>query len=246
MARLTVGQKAQRHLQFMLGLRNRRVLRALKAHGFTEEDFNEGFARLRAIAEVRLDNEPPTVDARLVREIDEWENRWYPIVDATLLHNYPDVHARVFRNLRQTEGAEVILGVATLLDRLEEVAAPVEQGGMADGSAAMALLARRGLTPEVIGAARALLEEVGSIEPLDDEEEVDDEAASEALELAERRMWSWYLEWSQIARAAIRDRRLLRMLGFLRSKQRPDGAVVEEIVTDEELEDDAEPDPASA
>lgn len=34
-------------------------------------------------------------------------------------------------------------------------------------------------------------------------------------------MWSWYLEWSRIARAVITDRRLLRDLGFLRSA-RPD------------------------
>ena len=32
-------------------------------------------------------------------------------------------------------------------------------------------------------------------------------------------MWSFYLEWSRIARATITDRRHLRMLGFLRPKR---------------------------
>jgi hypothetical protein len=31
-------------------------------------------------------------------------------------------------------------------------------------------------------------------------------------------LWSWYLEWSGIARVAIKDRRVLRMLGFLRTR----------------------------
>jgi hypothetical protein len=35
-------------------------------------------------------------------------------------------------------------------------------------------------------------------------------------------MWSWYLEWSTLARVAISDRRLLRSLGFRRSA-RADG-----------------------
>jgi len=29
-------------------------------------------------------------------------------------------------------------------------------------------------------------------------------------------MWTWYLEWSAIARGVIRDRRQLRALGFAR------------------------------
>lgn len=45
---------------------------------------------------------------------------------------------------------------------------------------------------------------------------------------AEEKLWAWYLEWSTIARTAITDRRLLKMLGFLRSS----GAKAEE----EELE----------
>ncbi|MCZ7679162.1 MAG: hypothetical protein M5U28_10580 [Sandaracinaceae bacterium] len=241
MARLTVGQKGQRSLQFMVGIRNRRVRRALAAHGFREEDFEEGFARLKDIAKSRLDLEPVELDPRLVRELDEWENRWFPIVDATLRHNFPDIHARVFLNLRQTEGVEVVLSVSTLLDRLDEVVAPVREGGMSDGRAALALLQRRGLTEEVVAAARALLAEIGSLEA--DEDGVDEELEAKEREEAERRLWSWYLEWSAIARAAIRDRRLLRMLGFLRTTRRADGTVVEEEVEEEEPEEDVEVEP---
>ena len=39
-------------------------------------------------------------------------------------------------------------------------------------------------------------------------------------------MWSWYLEWSTIARTAIKDGSLLRYLGF--GRRRGSVAVVEE------------------
>ena len=60
------------------------------------------------------------------------------------------------------------------------------------------------------------------------------EEPAETVEDAEKRLWSWYLEWSVIARAAIRDRRLLRSLGFLRVVRKA-GGEVEEVVSDEEL-----------
>lgn len=42
-------------------------------------------------------------------------------------------------------------------------------------------------------------------------------------EAAEKSMWSWYLEWSTIARVAIKERYILRALGF-RRKQTADEA----------------------
>jgi hypothetical protein len=49
-------------------------------------------------------------------------------------------------------------------------------------------------------------------------------------------LWGWYLEWSAIARVAVRDRRLLRALGFLNTTRL--GADVDEI---DPLELDADP-----
>lgn len=53
-------------------------------------------------------------------------------------------------------------------------------------------------------------------------------------------MWAWYLEWSTIARAAIKDRGLLSRLGFLSSSPARGGAgsgVVEDEDDDGENED---------
>ena len=238
MARLTYSQKTQRALQFLVGIRNRRARRAMAAHGFTEEDFDDGFDRLKATAKTRMDAEPDEVDPRLVHLLDQWENRWYPIIEAVLRFNFPDVYERVFRNLRQTEGLEVIVMVGTLMDRLDTIGLPADEGGLAEGPDALALLDKRGVKADVLGEARGLLEQIGSLE--EDDPEVRDEALdAEAQAAAEARLWDWYLEWSAIARSAIRDRRLLRTLGFLRTTRRADGTLVEEVVEDEdEVEED--------
>jgi hypothetical protein len=82
---------------------------------------------------------------------------------------------------------------------------------------ARALLARRGLTPETVGVARALLARISSMDeddPRPGMTRIDRDAA--------RDVWNWYLEWSHIARVTIRDRRLLRAMGFHREKASDD------------------------
>ncbi len=49
--------------------------------------------------------------------------------------------------------------------------------------------------------------------PLPDLEKIEAEEAS--FDKAERELWAWYLEWSAIARNAIKQRSLLKKLGFL-------------------------------
>ena len=84
------------------------------------------------------------------------------------------------------------------------------------GKDARKLLARRGLTPKVIDEAKALLEQVTTLEEVP-AELPDLEEERTRLTEAEDAMWAWYLEWAEIARAAIKDRALLRRLGFLAS-----------------------------
>ncbi len=60
-------------------------------------------------------------------------------------------------------------------------------------------------------------------------------------------MWSWYEEWSTVARQAIHDRRLLRAMGFLLASGAPvpDDSPTEEDASDDEAElDDVEVDAA--
>jgi hypothetical protein len=185
-----------------------RVVAKLEEHGFTIDDLNEGMELLYALVRLRLGRATPAVEApKLLAALDAWENRWFPVVRMVLAHRYPRVAEVLFLNLRQAAGAEVALTMQTFLERFAEM----EAGGAAygaEGVEARALLAHRGLTAERVAEAQALLARLREVQAAPVMPNVNNEQA------AERALWNWYLEWSGIARAAIRDKRLLRSLGF--------------------------------
>ena len=198
-ARLSVGDKADRVLKFLLSMSNAHVSRALVQHGFTERDADEGWNRLRALSDGRLDRAVPrgASPEELVR-LDRWENRWFPIARATLQYAYPAVEAYVFQNLRQTSGSQVVFSVQKFIERETDP----EVGD--DGGAARALLMERGLDDEELAFADALVTKLRMVaEPAEAAPAVD----RERLEAAEEAVWRWYLQWSAIARAVPRTAR---------------------------------------
>lgn len=216
MARLTMGQKAERVLQLLLGLRKNRVAAALVAHGFSDEDLAEGWRLLQRVTRTRLGFlvQLGTADAGLITKIDEWENQWFPIADATLKRRFPGVHAWMFRNLTQTEGPAVLVSVGTFVERWDSLSKSNDKGGPeADGDEAKKILIKRGLTKAVIEQARQLIATASKLEepgenagsPLEEDED---------FAQAETDLWAWYREWSTIAQSAIKSRRLLKDLGF--------------------------------
>jgi len=217
MSRMRVGQKAHRALDFLVGVSHRRARAALETQGFTAEDLAEGWARLMALSSPgRTVLEPVAPAPDVLGELQAFEGRWVPVCEVVLRLNFPAVHAVVLHKLGRTEGPDVVASITVLLDRLEAIARPEEEGGLGDeGRRARALLAQRKLTDEVIAEGRALLARIGRAPDAPTEEELD-ELDREARALAEQRLWSWYLEWSTLARLAIRDRSLLRSLGFRR------------------------------
>lgn len=232
MARLTIGQKAERVLTLLLALRNVRIAAQLSRHGFTNEDLDEGWKLLRAVTRTQLDapaDEAP-VDNDALRALDEWENKWFVIASATMQRRAPKVHDALFRNLSQTEGVEVIVSVGTFLERWDNLDKPTKDGGLGnEGKEAKKLLATRGLTNAVIDEAKTLVQKLRHMDgPLPDLAKMAAEEAS--FEKAEQELWAWYLEWSTIARNAIKQRSLLKKMGFLRD----DGREVEEEPTENE------------
>lgn len=216
MARTRLSGKAERVLKLLLGLRNRKIAHALASRGFGKDDLEEGLALLRGVTDVSLDALPaPTTNPALLVDLDAWENQWFPVANATLSRHYPEIHARVFLNLSQTEGPAVVVSVGTFVKRIAELGRADAGYGQA-GKDARKLLARRGLTSDVIDEAKALLEQLSTIEAQPDEP-VDAEEERARFEQAESAMWAWYLEWAEIARATIKERALLRRLGFLAS-----------------------------
>jgi hypothetical protein len=217
MARLSTADKCNRVLLLLLGVRHRPVAIALSKHGFNAAALARGWALLARMTDGALDDLPAIDEPDLIAQLDGWENRWFPIVELVLRTNFPAAHEVVFRNLRQTEDETVIISVATLLDRLHAMQRSETEGGLGqEGRAARALLVERGLTEAIAAQARALLERIMTLPS--------DAGAGEppSYDAAERELWRWYLEWSGLLRMSIKDRRLLRALGFLRNSKKSD------------------------
>ncbi|RYZ60863.1 MAG: hypothetical protein EOP08_14235 [Proteobacteria bacterium] len=232
---LNAGQKAERVLKFLTGLRSKPAVRALAAYGFTEADADEGWELLRATGRVafnKVTGDP--IDNSLIVEIDGWENRWFPVVRATLDRRFPAVCAQLFLNLTQQVGAAATLSVGMFLERYDEMSAGKGSYGK-DGEAAKKILVQRGLTAEEIERARTLLVQIGSIDLSEDDEETQEDPA--AFDTAQTDLWKWYLEWSQVARIAITSKPILRTLGF----GKPRRASASDESTDDLDEDVSEP-----
>lgn len=235
MSRLTLGQKAQRVLELLFGLRNARIASTLAAHGFTEKDLDEGWSLLKALTENRLANvPPPPADPSLLIRVDQWENMWFPIAQASLQYSFPEAYAWMFNNLHQTDGVDVLVSVGTFIDRFGKLAS---QKDVKDAAAAHKRLVERGLGVATIDEAQQLLKAAGTISREPPPPAID----PEQQRAAEDALWHWYLEWSGIARTVIKDRRLLRRLGFLQDTS--SGSAPQ---TDAAQTDAAAPAPAAA
>jgi hypothetical protein len=232
MGKLTLGQKAQRVLKLLLGMRHAKVAALLATRGFGPDDVDEGWALLRATSRTKYDDmSQVTADPNVVTRLDEWENTWFPVIQATLERRFPAVAEKVFLNLTQTAGIEVILSVSILVDRIAELSTTTDD----ESRWAWELLNKRGLTAEVMEQVRGLLK---SVQRAEEGTMVDLAAQRESVERAETELWNWYLEWSRIARAVITDRALLRKIGFLKSKVTNKGENEDEEVDDEGEEDE--------
>lgn len=210
---LTIGQKSYRVVVFLQGLQRRRVAKAMAKHGFKKKDLVEGWRLLQNISSGRLGQQDQfSAEQRTMPRVDAWENYWYSIIQAVLERHTPDVAAKVFLNLAKSSGPQVAIGVQTLVTRLREVQADSSK----EAKLAMQMLKARGFGEEQLAEAEELLLALQELPEMGDELQ----PATAQLQDAEAAMWSWYREWSTIARGVIRDRNLLRALGFLRNGSR--------------------------
>jgi len=209
-----IGEKATRVMRFLVGLRNPAVATALAGYGFTEVDMAEGWVLVHGLGKGKLAILPAQPrDMEVLLKLDAWENHWFPVSSASLERRFPAVFNRLFLNLQQAEGPEVAVTVRTFVDRYDELAAADSKFGP-EGVKAKELLTSRGVTPAVVDEARNLLSQLTkvAVSPISEASITEQEAE---LARAEDALWAWYLEWSKVARVAIKQRQLLRQLGFL-------------------------------
>jgi hypothetical protein len=209
-----IGEKASRVMRFLVGLRNPSVATALASYGFTENDMAEGWNLVNGLGKGKLATLPAQPrDLEVLSKLDAWENHWFPVSSASLERRYPAVFAQMFLNLQQAEGPEVAITVRTFVDRYDELTAANSKYGP-EGIKARDQLVLRGVTAAVVDEARNMLAQLSkiSVTPVSAVSVQEQEAE---LAKAEDALWAWYLEWSKVARVAIKQRALLRQLGFL-------------------------------
>jgi len=200
----------------LLGLRQRLILDYLRAHGFTDADLEEGWRLFNMVGRMRRGSKSKMIDKDLLAAMDGFENYWFPIARITLERHYPSFAVALFDGLGRSKGKAASWNVGFFLDRLQAMEAGDVPFGV-DGPAARELLAKRGLTSEVIASVTASLLAQRSAEA---EEEVD--LSEEERTAAETAMLAWYKEWAGIALRVIPNRNILRSLG-LRRRGRPQG-----------------------
>lgn len=204
MARLTDRQRLARAVDFLAGLSKPEVKRTLAQRGLTSQELEDGFGRLRAAIETFHGGERDVTPPDVLGLLDEWENRWLPIVSATLKRRFPTVAESVLLNISQQSGLALFTTLPTLLDRLEAL----EHSKRALDHQARELLIQRGVSHAVLVEARTLLSSARSLPARSSIA-----AGSSGRDQLEA-LWAWYLEWSRITRASIADPALLRLLGF--------------------------------
>jgi hypothetical protein len=175
---------------------------ALATRGYTEAHHELAWSYLKKLAIFPAGSAPvldKTVRDALV-EVDAWDEPNYAVVRAVLENHHPEVVDFVFDNLSPKQGPEAVVGVSTLLDRLDALEnAPERKTTRKADHAALETLAARGYTKEERTRLRGLVDTAQTVvmtKPISDEER----------EKTQIRLYAWHNEWTTIARIVLTRR----------------------------------------
>ncbi len=241
------SQIIQKATMFLHTSRRSEIQQALAPYGFTEQERAKGAALLMQVlaAKVEGKSNASVPSSQLLQQVDQWENRWYPIVEVVLEVHFPEVHQSVFHDLNPTSGIELVFTVTKMLLRVEKLG----QGSETEQDA-LQVLEKHGFTKSVREEAEDLLVEILGLPSFPENEEeiytavslqegnvvhstslksedveepgsMDEEEYMEAV----HRVSQWFRVWSTIARKAIQRKDYLVSLGVrkrARSKSEKD------------------------
>lgn len=194
---------------------------AMYAAGMNDEDVIEGRNLLLATVAEPL-GKAPVMDDEAARnqraaqtELDDWDEPNFMRYKAFLVRHFPSAAEYVFDNLAASRGAESVKGVATFnarVDHLENGTDPTRKDSKKEDKKAVAMLAKRGLTPEVrkhlaqlvkvaLGPTGAASQPAPTVDPAQRRERL------VAVKL-------WHNEWAATARAVIHKRAYLIRMGL--------------------------------
>jgi len=204
------------------------VIRTLmKQGGMTDEHILEGGQLLLACLgqlpspAAQKDTEEASQQRAATAELDQWDEPNFTRFGATLRRHFPSAGAYVFHNLMSSTGAEAVVGVATLLtriDALDKGSDPARGDTKKDDKKAVELLATRGLDKKerarLADLVEVALRPTTTLAPLDESvlaRQAKREAALTALK-------DWYEEWAATARTFVKKRSYLIRMGLASRK----------------------------
>jgi hypothetical protein len=195
---------------------------ALFAAGYSAEEQAAGWGLLQQATGYVPGVASVTDDAAAraaIAEVDAWDEPGFRRISAALERLHPEQHAFVFAGLEAAQGVGSLLSVSTMLDRLDELeSSPARESTRAADQAAIATLAKRGITPELRSHLRDLVRVAQTAQP----PTFAANGAVDGQDAALRALQAWYRDWSETARAVIRRRDYLLMLGLSQRRSTPD------------------------
>jgi hypothetical protein len=194
---------AARVLTFLIAVGKYFPIRAaLTTRGYTEAHHELAWGYLKKLA-VFPAGSVPILDKTVrdaVVEVDAWDEPNFAVIRAVLENHHPEVVDFLFDNLNAKQGPEAVVGVSTLLDRMDALeSAPERKGTRKSDHAALETLAARGYTKEERVRLRGLVKTAQTLivtKPISD---VEREATLQTL-------YAWHNEWSTIARMVLTRR----------------------------------------
>jgi hypothetical protein len=218
----TLEETPQRALKFLRGAGTSLAIRsALATRGYSADDHREGWGYLHDASGYLPSDPIDTLDHDVrdaIRELDAWDEDGFRLVRASLERRYPAVAAKVLDGLGPSVGTAAVLGVRSLLERLDRL----EKSKSKDDREAVVLLAKRGLDlmerRRLWGLVRVAQTIPESAEVRAVEASASRKASQDAHVASLVALRAWYEEWSNIARTCIKRRDHLILLGLAKRK----------------------------
>lgn len=214
----TLDETPVRMIKFLRAVGTVPAIRAaLAARGYTPEEHAHGWTLLHtASGYVHDDPELGVITdhgvSQAIATLDAWDEDGIRTVRAALIR-HPKQAAIVLAGIAPTHGAAAVVGVKTLLDRLDAL----EKSKAAADHAALKTIADRGVTSDERKRLRALIATAEKGTAMKPAPVADDGAAAEH-HTALVALRAWFEEWSEIARVAIKRHDRLIRLGLAKRK----------------------------
>ena len=217
-----------RALAFLRGLgRSPLAHGQLEQAGYRQVDHEEGWQLLFKAAGYApgVPDAPDSTGDDAIVTLDAWDENGFARIRAALDRLHPEQSSFVFAgDLEAESGPKAVIGVKTLLDRLDMLDSGKgrpKSAHKADAEA-IATLERRGIGEAERARLRALVEEASALGPSAPiREAVQSSAARKEARTADlAKLHAWYKDWTTTARSVIKQRSSLIALGLANRRAR--------------------------